>query len=85
MLVWIDIPFHSASFLGDVAYFATPLFEENGIEQLREIVAQNINHPSVLMWGLFSRLRPRGDDMAPYIRRLNDTATRWIPRGLRWR
>lgn len=26
------------------------------------------------MWGLFSRLRPRGDDMAPYIRRLNDTA-----------
>lgn len=55
-------------------YFATPLFEENGIEQLREIVAQNINHPSVLMWGLFSRLRPRGDDMAPYIRRLNDTA-----------
>lgn len=74
MLVWIDIPFHSASFLGDVAYFATPLFEENGIEQLREIVAQNINHPSVLMWGLFSRLRPRGDDMAPYIRRLNDTA-----------
>jgi len=74
MLVWIDIPFHRASFLGDVAYFATPLFEENGIEQLREIVAQNINHPSVLMWGLFSRLRPRGDDMAPYIRRLNDTA-----------
>ena len=74
MLVWIDIPFHSASFLGDVAYFATPLFEENGIGQLREIVAQNINHPSVLMWGLFSRLRPRGDDMAPYIRRLNDTA-----------
>ena len=45
ILVWVDTPLQSAPFLGDIAYYATPQFEENGLEQLREIVAQNINHP----------------------------------------
>lgn len=74
MMVWVDLPFQCAPFFGDIAYYATPVFEENGVTQLREIVAQNINHPSVLMWGIFSRLRPRGDDVIPYLERLNDTA-----------
>lgn len=74
LLVWIDSPLHRSSFLGDVAYFATPQFEQNGIQQLQEIIAQNYNHPSVVMWGIFSRLWMRGDDVTPYLRRLNDTA-----------
>lgn len=74
LLVWIDSPLHRSSFLGDVAYFATPQFEQNGIQQLQEIIAQNYNHPSVVMWGIFSRLWMRGDDVTPYLRRLNDAA-----------
>lgn len=74
ILVWVDSPLQSAPFLGDVAYYAMPSFEENGLDQLREIVAQNLNHPSVIMWGLFSCLRPQGDDVTPYLRQLNDTA-----------
>lgn len=73
LLVWVDIPFHRA-FLGDVAYYATPEFEANGLQQLREIIAQHINHPSVMMWGLFSHLWLRGDDVTPYLQRLNDAA-----------
>lgn len=53
MLVWVDAPFHRSSFLGDVAYYATPQFEQNGLQQLQEIIAQNYNHPSVVMWGIF--------------------------------
>lgn len=79
MLVWIDIPFHKVEFLSDVGYFATPMFEENGLQQLREIVAQNINHPSVIMWGIFSRQWLRGDDVSTYIRRLNDEAHQLDP------
>ena len=79
LLVWIDAPLHRAPFLGDMAYFATPAFEENGIQQLREIIAQHINHPSVVMWGIFSQLWMRGDDVTPYIRRLNDTARTMDP------
>lgn len=74
VLVWVDTPFHYSSFLGDVAYYATPEFEQNGLDQLREIVAQNINHPSVVMWGIFSRIQTRGDDAVPYIRRLHEAA-----------
>ena len=74
LLVWVDSPLHRSSFLGDVAYFATPQFEQNGIQQLQEIIAQNYNQPSVVMWGIFSRLWMRGDDVTPYLRRLNDTA-----------
>ena len=73
-LVWVDLPLHRSTFLGDVAYYATPQFEQNGMTQLKEIIAQNINHPSVIMWGIFSNLWMRGDDVTPYARRLNETA-----------
>ncbi|MEG0807212.1 MAG: glycoside hydrolase family 2 TIM barrel-domain containing protein [Alistipes sp.] len=73
MLVWIDTPLQRA-FLSDVAYFPTPQFEQNGQQQLQEIIAQNLNHPSVVMWGLFSRLWLRGDDVTAYLRRLNQLA-----------
>ena len=74
VMVWIDAPLHRAPFLGDMAYFATPEYEQNGMQQLKEIIVQNINHPSVIMWGLFSQLWMRGDDVTPYLRKLNETA-----------
>ena len=73
LLVWIDLPLQRA-FLGDVAYYATPQFEQNGLDQLQEIVLQHINHPSVAMWGLFAHLWSRGDSVVPYLRRLNERA-----------
>ncbi|WP_304582480.1 glycoside hydrolase family 2 protein [uncultured Alistipes sp.] len=79
MLVWIDTPLRQAPFLSDAGYFATPTFEQNGLEQLREIVAQNLNHPSVVMWGIFSRMRTTGDDVAPYIRQLHRAARELDP------
>lgn len=79
LLVWVDLPLHRAPFMGDVAYFSTPLFEENGLQQLREIVAQYLNHPSVVMWGLFSRLQLRGDAMYNFLNRLNEEAHRLDP------
>lgn len=74
MLAWVDAPFHRSSFLGDVAYYATPQFEQNGLQQLQEIIAQNYNHPSVVMWGIFSRLWTRGNDVTPYLAKLNAAA-----------
>lgn len=74
VLVWAEIPFQRALFLGDMGYFPTPQFEENGLQQLQEIIAQNYNHPSVVMWGIYSLLQAKGDDASPYIRRLNDAA-----------
>lgn len=74
LLVWIDLPFERAPFPGDVAYYATPQFEANGRTQLRELIAQHYNHPSVVMWGLFSGLWTRGDSPITYLRSLNEEA-----------
>ena len=53
LMAWIDLPLMRSPYLGDVFYFPTERFRANGREQLREIVAQNFNHPSVVMWGIF--------------------------------
>lgn len=74
IMAWVDSPLHRAPFLGDFSYYSTPQFEQNGLQQLREIIAQNYNHPSVVMWGIFSLMWTRGDDVTPYIKRLNDEA-----------
>lgn len=74
VLVWIDLPLIRAPYMGEQPYFCTPAFEQNGMEQLREIIAQNMNHPSVAMWGLFSALRPVDGRLTPYVGRLNELA-----------
>lgn len=82
LLAWIDLPLHRAPFLGDMAYFSTPMFEDNCQQQLREIIFQHINHPSVAMWGIFSRLQPRGDGLIDLIKSLHTEAHRIDPSRL---
>ena len=74
MVAWVDFPFARAPFLSDIPYYSTPRFEMNGVQQLPEIVLQNINHPSVAMWGVFSMLRGNSKQQMDYIRKLNSTA-----------
>ena len=74
MVVWVDFPLTRAPFLSDISYYPTTRFEENGLQQLREIVLQNINHPSVAMWGVFSMMRGKSKSQMDYIRKLNATA-----------
>ena len=44
-VLWSEIPLNSA--MDD-----SPAFHANLVQQLRELVKQNYNHPSVLVWGL---------------------------------
>ncbi len=69
--IWCDIPLVNSPFLADVPYTTSPELAENGREQLREIIAQYYNRPSVMLWGVFSKLVVPGDDPRPYIRELN--------------
>ena len=75
VLAWVDMPF-SRSTLGflDICYYPTPQFKESGFEMLKEIVYQNFNHPSVVMWGLFNLVWQRGDDVVAYVKELNELA-----------
>lgn len=79
LLVWIDTPFTRAPYLSDIFYYATDRFKLNGERQLKEIVLQNYNHPSVVMWGIFSLIWERGDKVVEYVKSLNATAKRLDP------
>lgn len=75
IVAWIDLPFTRAPYLADIAYYPTARFCDNGREQLREMIAQYGNHPSVVMWGLFSSLRQNNrDDVQGYLTELNKLA-----------
>ena len=78
-LVWIDTPLCQSPFLSDIAYYSSDAYEDNGREQLKEIILQNIHHPSVAMWGIFSQLRGRSADLMNYIKELNALAKQIDP------
>ena len=73
VLAWVDMPFTRYEYaFGDICYYPTAAFRNNGFEQFKEIVAQNYNHPSIVMWGIFSLVWQRGDDVLDYVGELND-------------
>jgi beta-galactosidase len=73
MLVWAEIPqVHQVP--------SIPAFEEASAEQLRDLVRQNINHPSIFAWSLFNELKPApGADPRGELRDLNALAHREDP------
>ena len=74
VLAWIDLPFERSPLLADICYYASPDFEEQGLLLLEEIVAQHINHPSVIFWGLFSDMKAVDGRLIDYIGRLKQRA-----------
>jgi beta-galactosidase len=82
MLVWVDTPLCQSPFLSDIAFYNSDAFKQNGREQLKEIILQNIHHPSVAMWGIFSLLRGRSADLMGYVKELNKLAKSTDPSRL---
>lgn len=74
LLARIDLPFSRTAFLSDLNYYASPAFEEQGLELLRAIIAQHQNNPSVVMWGLFTDLKIIDNQLIAYLKRLNTAA-----------
>lgn len=74
ILVWSDFPFTGAAYLTDKAFVDTEAFRANGLAQATDIIRQQYNHPSVVMWGVFSNVQMRDDDPVAFIRQLNTLA-----------
>ena len=60
----------------DKGFVDQPSFCENGKEQLKEMIRQHYNHPSICFWGLFNELKEQGDNPVEYIKELNAMAHR---------
>lgn len=71
MVVWAEIPFVGPGGYADKGFVDQESFKRNGEQQLRELIRQNFNHPSICMWGLFNELVERGDNPIEYIKQLN--------------
>ncbi len=53
LVIWADIPYISKHM---------PTGRENTISQMKELVVQNYNHPSIVVWGLSNEISMAGSD-----------------------
>ncbi len=65
LVIWAEIPYISAHM---------PTGRENTISQMKELVAQNYNHPCIVVWGLSNEISMQGttDDLLENHKILND-------------
>ena len=65
LVVWAEIPYISTHM---------PEARENTLSQMRELIAQNCNHPSIVVWGLSNEItmQPSDVDLLENHRLLND-------------
>ncbi len=80
LLVINDLPFVGSITLNGKGFFNTEAFRENGKQQLSEMIFQHYNHPSVIVWNLFSELELRGENPVGYVRELHSLAKRLDPK-----
>src|SRR5205814_186825 len=57
IIAWAELPL-----VNDIGH--TPEFAEHAKQQLRELIKQNYNHPSIFFWGLYNELALRGPEFA---------------------
>ncbi len=74
LIVWAEIPFIGPGGYQDRGYINQVSFRENGKEQLKELIRQHYNHPSICFWGLYNELKTIGDNPVDYVEELNDLA-----------
>ena len=67
IVTWAEIPQIGPGGYQDQGYINQPSFRENGKEQLKELIRQHYNHPSICFWGLFNELKTIGDNPTEYI------------------
>ncbi len=53
LVIWAEIPYISQHMPGGRA---------NTISQMKELITQNYNHPSIVVWGLSNEITMKGDD-----------------------
>ncbi len=75
IIVWAEIPWVGmpTGFLANTnGYENTEAFRSNAKQQLYELIRQNYNHPSIVMWSIFNEIQnPEGAEPLDFIEELN--------------
>ena len=75
LVVWTEIPLNSAV---DPSH----AFQKNILQQLRELIRQNYNHPSIFLWGLGNELYSSNADTNRILAAVQDEAHKLDPTRL---
>lgn len=75
LVVWAELPFIGmpGGFMAATnGYEPTDAFQTNARQQLLELIRQNYNHPSILMWSIFNEVQnPEDTESIDFIKDLN--------------
>lgn len=82
IMVLSDFPLVGPVRRTDRSFINSQFFLENAKQQAAEIASQQFNHPSVVMWGLFSDVRFSGEDPEAFIAELNSAVKQHDPSRL---
>ncbi|MDD6210633.1 MAG: glycoside hydrolase family 2 TIM barrel-domain containing protein [Bacteroidales bacterium] len=82
IIAWSEIPFVGPGGYLDRGFVDSESFRENGKLQLKEMIKQHFNHPSICFWGLYNELKMEGDNPTEYLKELNAIAHRYDPSRL---
>ena len=74
IIVWTEIPWLGPGGYLAQSYIASDAFEQNGKQQLPEMIHQRYNHPSIIFWGLYNEVKPDWDDPYAYLQTLDSLA-----------
>ena len=67
MIVWAEVPV-----VNDIT--PTEAFTDNAEQQLRELIRQNQNHPSICFWSIGNEVMARNGDPRPLFKEMNAVA-----------
>ncbi len=83
ILIQIEVPTWGSGTFKGMEKEPSPEIMQNGLEQLREMIARDRNHPSVFAWGLCNEIGGQNPPAYEFARRMYEEAKRLDPRRVR--
>ena len=80
ILMQLEVPTWGPDTFKGMTAEPLPALMQNGLEQLREMIEQNRNHPSVVIWGLCNEIGGQNPPAYEFARRMREEAKRLDPR-----
>ena len=80
ILMQLEVPTWGPETFKEKTADPLPALMQNGLDQLREMIEQNRNHPSVVIWGLCNEINGQNPPAYEFARRMREEARRLDPR-----
>lgn len=83
IFIQTEVPTWGPDTFKDMTDEPDPEIMQNGLEQLREMIARDRNHPSIFSWGLCNEINGQNPPAYKFAKRMYEEAKKLDPRRLR--